>query len=171
MCLYWKELYTQSCCDPLFMSNFITVSHFGFCTTIFTVSSYIVVVWSILNANNSIVFFQVLWCVKHLWNTSPHTHTATHCDTLQHTATHCNRNTSPHTHTATHCNTLQHTATHCNRNTSPHTHTATHCDTLQHTATHCNTLQHTATHCSTLQPISPYMSTSTYINNYINDYT
>jgi len=41
-------------------------------------------------------------------------HTATHCNTLQHTQ-----------HTATHCNTLQHTTTHCN--------------TLQHTATHCNT--------------------------------
>jgi len=38
------------------------------------------------------------------------THTATHCNTLQHMQ-----------HTATHCNTLQHTATHCN--------------TLQHTAT------------------------------------
>ena len=98
-------------------------------------------------------------------------HTATHCNTLQHTATtlqqpapHCNKlqhyNTDtqqerPGTglcikypkpirtlqHTATHCNTLQHTATHCNTLQ----HTATHCNTLQHTAIHCNTLQHTAT--------------------------
>ena len=43
-------------------------------------------------------------------SSSDHTHTATHCNTLQYTATHCNTLQ----HTATHCNTLQHTATHCN---------------------------------------------------------
>jgi len=52
------------------------------------------------------------------------------------------------THTATHCNPLQHTTT-IHSNTQQHT--ATYCKTLQHAVTHCNTLQHTATHCNTLQ--------------------
>ena len=63
------------------------------------------------------------------------------CNTLQHTATPCK------THTATHCNILQHAATNCNilQHTTRHT--------LQHTATYCNTLQHTATYCNMPQDI------------------
>jgi len=83
------------------------------------------------------------------------THTATHCNTLQHAAT-------KQQHTATHGNPLQHLATLCNTRQ----HTTTNCKTLQHAArapllcsrlhtytrVHiCNTLQHTATHCNTLQ--------------------
>jgi len=70
-------------------------------------------------------------------NLVTHSHTATHCNTLQHTATHCNTrqlNLVTHLHTATHCNTLQHTATHCNTrqlNLVTHSHTATHCNTRQ----------------------------------------
>ena len=51
------------------------------------------------------------------------THTATHCNTLQHAAT-------KQQHTATHGNPLQHLATLCN--------------TRQHTTTNCKTLQHAA---------------------------
>jgi len=95
------------------------------------------------------------------------THTAIHCNTLQHavinhsrvvfyqdTATHCNTLQS----TATHCITLQHTAQHCNLPFKDSL-LYTHCDTLQHSTAHCNTQSavqgycsvHTATHCNTLQ--------------------
>jgi len=72
-----------------------------------------------------------------------HSHTATHCNTLQHTATH----SDTLQHTAAHCNTLQHTATHCKLDALQlqSVHAFSHCNTMQHTATHCNTLQHTAT--------------------------
>jgi len=114
---------------------------------------------------------------------SLHTHTATHCNTLQlhpylRKYTHCN--TLHYTATTSllaYIHTLQHTATHCiTLQLHPYLPTYTHCNILQHyTATHCNyiptslhtqktyinTLQHTALHCITLQ-LHPYFST--YIN-------
>jgi len=84
-------------------------------------------------------------------------HTATHCNTLQHTATvvwlqQSNHDTS-HVHRrditwhVTHCNTLQHPATHCNSSMTsaiqsrhiscPYARCHMTCHTLQHTATHC----------------------------------
>ena len=104
------------------------------------------------------------------------THTATHCNTLQHTAT----DTQAHTYMCwmhTCCVYKTYTNTHCICETwliymwERHTQTQacvccihvlytcvthikrlhTHCNTLQHTAAHCNTLQHTATNCNTLQ--------------------
>jgi len=75
--------------------------------------------------------------LTHRCTLSPLTHTATHCNSLQHTATH--RCTSASLmHTATRYNTLHHTAT------------------LQHTATHCNTLQHTAAHRCTSAPLTTH---------------
>ena len=87
-------------------------------------------------------------CNKHC--KTPATHTATHCNTLQHSATHW-RPALPlllshasilsltHTHTYTYIHTQSHV---------PHTHTRTHTHTLGgywyhvtcHTATHCNAL-------------------------------
>jgi len=97
------------------------------------------------------------------------THTATHCNTLQHTAIHTQTPYRQETF-RNECNTkmpfgrmrqcslhillrnrLRQTATDCSRLQQ----TATHCNTLQHTATHCNTLQHTAAHFNTWY--APYM--------------
>ena len=50
-------------------------------------------------------------------------------------------------HTATHCNTLQHTAIHYN--TQFVTPDEGEGDVRGRMLTHCNTLQHTATHCNT----------------------
>ena len=110
----------------------------------------------------------ILICVGYI-----RTHTATHCNTLQHTATHYNRYTSTylyvldayaHTlqHTATHCNTLQQIHKHilicvgcirvvCTRHTQTQAcvcciHVLYTCVThIKRLHTHCNTLQHTAT--------------------------
>ena len=89
-----------------------------------------------------------------------HTHTATHCNTLQHTATHCNTllqtgsfyNPRQHivildAHTYTH--TLQNRSRASNENTYTYTNqqNAADCNELQRTSKHCNnTLQHAATH-------------------------
>ena len=99
-------------------------------------------------------------------------HTATHCNTLQHhTAAHCNtllqgplELTSASLFkisSATQCNiTLQqYTATtHCNipQRTATHRNILQHTNTLQRTATHCNALQRPATPCNALQrPATP----------------
>jgi len=104
------------------------------------------------------------------------THTATHCNTLQHTATGvlpslihvCRDARRSFMYAVTHSSipwwhTLQHAATHCNtlqqvyyslepvQIGSMDEDDDAHCNTLQLTATHCNTPQHTATHCNSLQ--------------------
>jgi len=125
--------------------------------------------WLILVTHINESFHIYEWVMSHIWMRHI-THVNATCRTYQWVMSHiC------HTHTDTHCNTLQHTATYCNTHCNTgawagsvtsecHKHLptstrlsfqdqrgASHCNTLQHTLQHTpqHTLQHTATHTAT----------------------
>jgi len=94
------------------------------------------------------------------------THTATHCNKLQHTATvktyiYIYIKPTHHGHAIVLSKTLQHTSTQLQHNATvinpsslalEHNLSCRDMSVAQHTATHCNTLQHSATHCNTKRP-------------------